>query len=149
MILIVYFWIAFALAGLGFAIAARQNAKDELKDLGAITNGRRRLGRGHVRDETIVAVINGVWALIGIVYLASGQVPSSPFIAIPLNGTSALLAYSTYARWQDRLYASRPHEDPTDPEVTAANAEEDLYFGEQRRERRDIAIDEAIKKDHE
>lgn len=130
MIFIVYLWIAAALLGLGFAIAARQNAKDELKDLGAITNGRRRLGKGHVRDETIVGVVDFTWLILGLVYLASGQEPSNPLIAVPLIGTSFLLGFSTAARWADRLYASRPH--PVDD--AQRNLDEDEYMGEHRRD---------------
>lgn len=127
---IVWLWLLLALAGLLFAVAARQNAKDELKDLGAITNGRRRLGKGHVRDETIVVIIDGTWALIGIFYLYKNIEPSNPAVALPLLLTSGLLALSTLMRWQDRLYAARPH--PIDN--AQRDLEEDAYMGKERRD---------------
>ena len=127
----VWLWLFAALSGLVFALVARQNAVDELRLLGEIANGRRRLGRGHVRDETVVAVIDAVWLAIGLWYLSSGIQTSTPAVGYILSGTSFLLSFSTLARWLDRRYAARPHDDADDAERDFA---EDAWMGEHRRD---------------
>lgn len=104
---ILVLWILFAFLGGIFAFLARRDAKRRLKELGLVTNGRRRLGRGHVRDETIVLVIDATWFLIGVLYFASGERPQNSIAGIPLVGTSVLLSISTAMRWRDRRYAER------------------------------------------
>lgn len=146
---IVYLWCAFSLAGLVFALIARRNALDELKELGDITNGRRRLGKGHVRDESVVAGIDFVWLLIGLIYVVTQTPVSNPVVALPLLGTNAALAFSTGMRWLDRRYAlhardpnvpetwlDRQYADHTrDPHVPETQDQrEDRWFGEQRRD---------------
>lgn len=101
-------WTALAAAGLVFALIARDNAVDELRALPRrVQNGRRRLGRGHVRDETIISVIDFIWFIIGLIYVASGEKVGNPAVAVPLVMTSALLALSSLMRWRDRVYARR------------------------------------------
>lgn len=101
--MIVVLWTLFAFLGLVVALLARHNAKAELLALGDERNGRERLGRSHVRDETIVAVIDFTWFIIGLVYLVRGQEVTNPLAAIPLVASSALLALSTFKRWRDRV----------------------------------------------
>jgi hypothetical protein len=141
--IVIWVWIIAAIAGLLFAVAARQNAADELRDLGHITNGRRRLGKGHVRDETVVAIIDGTWLAIGLWYISTGTQTSTSVVGLLLAGTSVLLSISTLMRWLDRRYAARPHVDLDDEEQTAANAVEDLAFGNQRRDLEESHIREA------
>jgi hypothetical protein len=128
-VIIVVLWVLFAAIGLTFALLARHNAKDELRRLGPVGNGRARLGRGHVRDETIVAVIDFVWLVIGAFYLARGIQVSNFIVAVPLLGTSALLAYSTLRRWHDRrvVYHAPAHVE------TAIEAQDRLVGDERRR----------------
>jgi hypothetical protein len=142
--IVVWIWVAAALAGLVFALVARQNAADELEMLGSIMNGRRRLGRGHVRDETIVAVIDGTWLGIGLWYVATSTATSTSAVGLILAGTSILLSISTLMRWLDRRYAARPHPALDTQEQKAANAAEDLVFGDQRRELRENVVNEAM-----
>lgn len=131
--MIVLSWILFAALGLVAALIARHNVKDELTKLGEVKNGRLRLGRGHVRDESIVAIIEATWLLLGIIYVWQGNEVGNPLVALPLIVTSALLTLSTIMRWRDRLYVMR-----TAPEETPYQLA-DRLVGDERRRQEDIA----------
>ena len=131
---VIWIWIASAVFGGVFALIARRNAQEELDNLGDITNGRRRLGNGHVRDETILFVIDALYLAMGLLFVATGREPTFNVTVLGLTLCSVLLSYSTFMRWVDRRYALAP--DPSrDPSVAETqNQREDREFGEQRRD---------------
>lgn len=132
--MIVLSWILFAALGLIAALIARHNVKDELKKLGEVKNGRLRLGRGHVRDETIVAIIEFTWLLLGVIYWYRDNEVGNPLVALPLIMTSALLTISTIMRWRDRLYVMRTQSNQETPYQLA-----DRLAGDERRHQEEIA----------
>jgi putative exporter of polyketide antibiotics len=112
-------WTVSALVGFAVCVIAMLSAVGDLRSLGEIRNGRRRLAWSNIYDETTRAVILLSWFAMGIAYIQSGLEPRVSAVAWVIIGGNVLLTVNSIRRTLTRSYIRRAaevayeHEDPT------------------------------------
>lgn len=101
-------WIWTVAASVGALIAAWNlwDAYRDLEALGPVQNGRRIIGIGWVRRESIRFLIQVSWAGIGFAALPTASGNINPIVLI-LVGTNLAVALNTMLDMRDRLRLRR------------------------------------------
>jgi hypothetical protein len=112
-------WTVSAAVGFLVCLWATFSAFGDLRALGQIRNGRRRLAWSNIYDEATRAVLLFSWFVMGVAYISSGIQPRVSAIAWVIIAGNVLLTYNSIRRTATRNYirraafVARPHEDPT------------------------------------
>lgn len=97
---VAFAWVASSSLGILAASAGTVEGIRDLKALGKIRNGRRRIARGYIRSQVIRLAICIAWLAIGIPIAVDDQrTPLNPLTAILVASNLGLAA----AAWLDLL----------------------------------------------
>jgi len=123
-------WTISALVGFIVCLIATWSCIGDLRDLGAIQNGRRKLAWSNIADEVTRTTILFSWFVLGVLYLMENVEPRSNLAVWVIVGGNVLLTGNSIRRSRVRTYIRSLGRKMGDETVIEA---QDRIVGDERR----------------